>query len=64
MKKKSMFQKKKEKKRGQHRVLSTRTCACTLAFLFYRFVMVVRKNVLEYIIALIVVKNKVGLKSA
>ena len=30
--------------------------------LFYRFVMVVRKNVLEYIIALVVVKNKVRLK--
>jgi dynactin complex subunit len=29
---------------------------------FYRFVMVVRKNVLEYIIALVVVKNKVRLK--
>ena len=31
-------------------------------FFFYRFVMVVRKNVLEYIIALVVVKNKVRLK--
>jgi hypothetical protein len=31
-------------------LLSTRT----LAFFFYRFVMVVRKNVLEYIIALVV----------
>jgi hypothetical protein len=31
-------------------------------FYFYRFVMVVRKNVLEYIIALVVVKNKVRLK--
>jgi hypothetical protein len=39
-------------------LLSTRT----LAFFFYRFVMVVRKNVLEYIIALVVVKNKVRLK--
>jgi hypothetical protein len=29
---------------------------------FYRFVMVVRKNVLEYIIALVVAKNKVRLK--
>ena len=29
---------------------------------FYRFVMVVCKNVLEYIIALVVVKNKVRLK--
>ena len=29
---------------------------------FYRFVRVVRKNVLEYIIALVVVKNKVRLK--
>ena len=28
----------------------------------YRFVMVVRKNVLEYIIALVVVKNKVRSK--
>jgi hypothetical protein len=27
------------------------------SFIFYRFVMVVRKNVLEYIIALVVVKN-------
>jgi membrane-associated PAP2 superfamily phosphatase len=35
----------------------------TLAFFFYRFVMVVRKNVLEYIIALAVAKNKVRLKS-
>jgi hypothetical protein len=39
-------------------LLSTRT----LAIIFYRFVMVVRKNVLEYIIALVVVKNKVRLK--
>ena len=31
-------------------------------FFFYRFVMVVRKNVLEYIIALAVAKNKVRLK--
>ena len=31
-------------------------------FFFYRFVMVVRKNVLEYIIALVVLKNKVRLK--
>ena len=29
---------------------------------FYRFVMVVRTNVLEYIIAFVVVKNKVGLR--
>ena len=29
---------------------------------FYRFVMVVRRNALEYIIALVVVKNKVRLK--
>jgi hypothetical protein len=33
-----------------------------LDIFFYRFVMVVRKNVLEYIIALVVVKNKVRLK--
>ena len=33
-----------------------------MAFFFYRFVMVVRKNVLEYIIALVVAKNKVRLK--
>ena len=39
-------------------LLSTRS----LAFLFYRFGMVVRKNVLEYIIALVVVKNQVRLK--
>jgi hypothetical protein len=33
------------------------------AFFFsYRFMMVVRKNVLEYIIALVVAKNKVRLK--
>ena len=31
-------------------------------FFFYRFMMVVRKNVLEYIITLVVVKNKVRLK--
>jgi hypothetical protein len=31
-------------------------------FFFHRYVMVVRKNVLEYIIALVVVKNKVRLK--
>jgi hypothetical protein len=36
-------------------LLSTRTWA----FFFYRFVMVVGKNVLEYIIALVVAKNKV-----
>ena len=30
--------------------------------IFFRFVMVVRKNVLEYIIALVVAKNKVRLK--
>jgi hypothetical protein len=35
----------------------------TLAFFFYRFVRVVRKNVLEYIIALVVVKNRVWLKT-
>jgi hypothetical protein len=29
---------------------------------FYRFVMVVRKNLLEYIVALVVAKNKVRLK--
>ena len=39
-------------------LLSTRT----LAYFFYRFFMVIRKNVLEYIIALVVVKNKVRLK--
>ena len=33
-------------------------------FFFYRFVMVVRKNVLEYIIAWVVVKNKVRLKNS
>jgi hypothetical protein len=33
-----------------------------LGIFFYRFVMVVRKNVLEYIIALVVAKNKVRLK--
>ena len=33
-----------------------------LGIFFYRFVMVVRKNVLEYIIALVVVKNKERLK--
>ena len=42
----------------RYQVLSTRT----LAFFFYRFMMVVRKNVLEYIITLVVVKNKVRLK--
>jgi hypothetical protein len=31
-------------------------------FFFYRFMMVVHKNVLEYIITLVVVKNKVRLK--
>jgi hypothetical protein len=36
----------------------------TLAFFFYIFVMVVHKNVLEYVIALVVVKNKVREKSA
>ena len=35
---------------------------CPVIHCFYRFVMVVRKNVLEYIIALVVVKNKVRLK--
>ena len=35
---------------------------CTLAFFLNRCMMVVRKNVLEYIIALVVVKNKVRLK--
>jgi hypothetical protein len=34
----------------------------SLDIFFYRFVMVVCKNVLEYIIALVVVKNKVRLK--
>ena len=38
------------------------TLTRTLAFFFYRFMMVVRKNVLEYIITLVVVKNKVRLK--
>ena len=33
-----------------------------LGIFFYRFTMVVRKNVLEYIITLVVVKNKVRLK--
>ena len=33
-----------------------------LGIFIYRFMMVVRKNVLEYIIALVVVKNKVRLK--
>ena len=33
-----------------------------LGIFFYRFMMVVRKNVLEYIITLVVVKNKVRLK--
>jgi hypothetical protein len=33
-----------------------------LGIFFNRFVMVVRKNVLEYIIALVVVENKVRLK--
>jgi hypothetical protein len=31
-------------------------------FFFYKFMIVVRKNVLEYIITLVVVKNKVRLK--
>ena len=35
---------------------------CPVIHCVYRFVMVVRKNVLEYIIALVVVKNKVRLK--
>jgi hypothetical protein len=35
---------------------------CPVMHSVYRFVMVVRKNVLEYIIALVVVKNKVRLK--
>ena len=34
-----------------------------LGIFIYRFMMVVGKNVLEYIIALVVVKNKVWLKS-
>ena len=33
-----------------------------LGIFFYRFMQVVRKNVLEYIITLVVVKNKVRLK--
>jgi hypothetical protein len=41
-----------------YQVLST----CTLAFSFCRFMMVVRNNVLEYIITLVVAKNKVRLK--
>ena len=35
---------------------------CPVIHCVYRFVMVVRKNVLEYIVALVVVKNKVRLK--
>jgi hypothetical protein len=35
---------------------------CPVIHCVYRFVMVVRKNVLEYIIAFVVVKNKVRLK--
>ena len=35
---------------------------CTLEFFLDRFVMVVRKNVLEYVISLAVAKNKVRLK--